>query len=350
MSYQKSKTKICPICGKEFYYKHINNKCCSRECGMKTRKGKSALKKQDYPCVICGKIKKLTPYKASKVKHIHCSIECRNIGCSERMSGKGNPMYGKTHTPEVKKKLAKLAMGRFNGNTKAGKREDIDHHFRSSWEANYARLLNSKGIKWEYEPKTFYFEGIKRGSTSYTPDFYLPETDKWKEIKGWMTKKSKTKLKRFKKYYPEEEKKLELIDKHKWKEIDKEYNNIIPNWECMIDKEQTRKNALKYKYKKDFEKKEEIIEEAINMLESQGWCIVGFVYSKIYDLFAVHKTQGVLLLKVSHNNKKYDTPFLDFAKKYCREKIILKQMIKIDKNGWKIIDYNKKLKESENNG
>lgn len=110
-----------------------------------------------------------------------------------------------------------------------GKREDLDQFFRSSWEANVARYYNFIGVKWQYEIKEFMFP-VKRGCISYKPDFYLPELDKWVEVKGYMDSKSKTKLNRFQKYYPEEFKKLILIDEEIYKEIAK-HKKIIPNWE-----------------------------------------------------------------------------------------------------------------------
>ena len=115
--------------------------------------------------------------------------------------------------------------------TRSGKRKDLnDVFFRSSWEANVARYYNLNGIKWQFEPKTFIFEKIKKGCISYTPDFYLPELDKWVEVKGWMDDKSKTKLKRFEKYFPEEFSKLEMITQKEYKEISKS-KHLIENWE-----------------------------------------------------------------------------------------------------------------------
>lgn len=115
--------------------------------------------------------------------------------------------------------------------TKGGKREDLNNtFFRSAWEANIARYFNFVGIKWQFEPKTFIFDTIRKGSVSYTPDFYLPEEDRWVEVKGWMDQKSITKLKRFKKYYPEEYSKLEIIGAEEYKAYQK-YARLIPNWE-----------------------------------------------------------------------------------------------------------------------
>jgi len=102
---------------------------------------------------------------------------------------------------------------------KGGKREDLDNvYFRSSTEANQARYFKFLKIKFQYEQKTFLFPGIRKGTVSYTPDFYLPSEDRWVEVKGFMDPKSKTKLKRFKKYYPDEFKKLTIIIRDPWSE------------------------------------------------------------------------------------------------------------------------------------
>lgn len=121
---------------------------------------------------------------------------------------------------------------------KMGKREDLNGLFvRSSWEANYARYLNwLKSIgeidDWEYEADCFVFEAIKRGTRSYTPDFKIYNTDDtiiYHEVKGWMDSKSKTKLKRMAKYYPEVE--IVLIDEDAYRAIEKDVRMFIPNWE-----------------------------------------------------------------------------------------------------------------------
>jgi hypothetical protein len=94
--------------------------------------------------------------------------------------------------------------------TKTGYRKDIDLNVRSNWEANFVRILNAYKIKYEFEPTVFSFP-IKRGVKGYTPDFYLPLTEEWVEIKGYLDPKSKTKIKRFKRYYPKEFDKLTCI-------------------------------------------------------------------------------------------------------------------------------------------
>ena len=94
--------------------------------------------------------------------------------------------------------------------TKTGYRKDIDLNVRSNWEANFVRVLNAYKIKFEFEPTVFSFP-IKRGVKGYTPDFYLTATDEWVEMKGYLDSKSKTKIKRFKRYYPKEFKNFTCI-------------------------------------------------------------------------------------------------------------------------------------------
>lgn len=121
---------------------------------------------------------------------------------------------------------------------KRGKRPDLDNiFFRSAWEANFARYLNflkERGqIKdWKYEPKTFLFEGVTRGVISYLPDFLVienNESETYYEVKGWMTSRSKSALKRMSKFYPEI--KIIIVDKSAYKEIENKIWRLIPNWE-----------------------------------------------------------------------------------------------------------------------
>ena len=122
---------------------------------------------------------------------------------------------------------------------KSGKRPDLnDQFFRSSWEANFARYLNflkktSNIYKWEYEPDTFWFEGIKRGTRSYLPDFKVWDRENsepyYYELKGWMDKKSATQLKRMAKYYPAV--KIVLIEKRQYESIRLKLSRAIPQWE-----------------------------------------------------------------------------------------------------------------------
>lgn len=111
------------------------------------------------------------------------------------------------------------------------------YYLRSKWESNYARYLqwlqdNKNILSWDHEPKTFWFEEIKRGVRSYLPDFLITNLDGskyWVEVKGYMDAKSLTKIKRFRKYYPNET--LEIVDKTWFAKNSKKFSGFIQNWE-----------------------------------------------------------------------------------------------------------------------
>lgn len=120
---------------------------------------------------------------------------------------------------------------------RGGRRSDLgDQYFRSSWEANYARYLTfleklGEIDRWEYEPDTFEFHGIKRGTRFYTPDFKVWEDGEFEyfEIKGYMDAKSRTKLKRMGKYHPDV--KINLIGADEYRALARDVEPLIPGWE-----------------------------------------------------------------------------------------------------------------------
>jgi len=125
------------------------------------------------------------------------------------------------------------------------------YFFKSSWEVVYARYLQylveiKKIVSWTYEPKTFWFEKIKRGTRSYTPDFFVTNMDgstEYHEVKGWYDNRSKTKIKRMGLYYPDI--KVILVLKNTYKPIEKDsalYPKAIVIKESNDTKKQKSKN------------------------------------------------------------------------------------------------------------
>src|SRR3990167_2032527 len=94
--------------------------------------------------------------------------------------------------------------------TNIGKREDLGIFVRSNWEANFLRYLKLSNIQYQYESKVFMFPGVKYGTVSYCPDVRLQDGT-WIEIKGFCDRKSKTQIRRFKKYFPEEFARLKVV-------------------------------------------------------------------------------------------------------------------------------------------
>jgi len=120
--------------------------------------------------------------------------------------------------------------------SKGGFREDIGIYVRSSWEHNYALYLNwlkdnGKIKAWSYETETFPFP-IKRGAIDYKPDFKVEYADghiEFHEVKGYMDKTSRTKLKRMAKYYPDI--KVRLIDAAVMRDLNALFRKTLAHWE-----------------------------------------------------------------------------------------------------------------------
>jgi hypothetical protein len=112
---------------------------------------------------------------------------------SIRNSGENNPFYGMTHSENTleiirnssKKNVRKGNESNFYGKKywpKRGKELIYDNvRFRSNWELLTAKYFDTNNIKWQYEPKVF----ILNEEITYTPDFYLPDSNKWIEVKGY---------------------------------------------------------------------------------------------------------------------------------------------------------------------
>lgn len=123
-----------------------------------------------------------------------------------------------------------------------------DIKFRSKAEANYAAYLEwlvsiGEVAHWDYEPETFWFDpataekynlpgkGVRRGVTSYRPDFRVRPTSKaiqYHEVKGYLDARSRVALKRMAKYYPEE--KVVVIDSKQMAALERQVGGIVPGW------------------------------------------------------------------------------------------------------------------------
>ena len=135
-------------------------------------KGKIIVPRLIKVCLTCGEEFSTQRWQ----NHKYCSVPCaiKNIG-ARRTSPKA-------------------------ARAKAGVRPDISStiYFYSRWEANFARVLNLLRTKWEFQHKTF-----DLGFQNYTPDFYLPESDTYVEIKNFLSDYSSRRHNGFKKLYPE---------------------------------------------------------------------------------------------------------------------------------------------------
>lgn len=135
-------------------------------------------------------------------------------------------------------------------NTRTGYREHLGFSVRSSWENNFCLYLAHKKIRYEYEPKSFYFPE-KTGAQSFLPDYLMTVRGKevWCEVKGWIRSKDITKMKRLKKHHPDVFSKMTYVVEKPgckadisykqiglkpfvyYNEIQDQFGHLLKNWE-----------------------------------------------------------------------------------------------------------------------
>lgn len=153
------------------------------------------------------------------------------IKISQTQIGKISPMKNKHHTEESKQKNREKHLGKEPWN------KGLSHHLsedsinkmskshiglppnkgcgtskgayydsplqciiwlRSSYEIAYAKYLDKNHILWMYEMKTFELSD----EMTYTPDFFLPQFEKFIDTKGYMRPEAQIKINKFKEEYP----------------------------------------------------------------------------------------------------------------------------------------------------
>lgn len=116
-----------------------------------------------------------------------------------------------------------------NSRAAGGLREDLGLAFKSSWEANVARILNYKSVKWKYEVLN---HGFLVETGYYIPDFTVYQESKSRtiiEVKGLWDMQSVKKMCSFRNNYPDE--KLIIIDQDFYSLLEEKFKLTIENWE-----------------------------------------------------------------------------------------------------------------------
>jgi len=132
-----------------------------------------------------GRIASLETIEKLRISHLgKKQSEETKLKRSVNMRGNKNPMFGK---------VPKFTGKRFYYNSPL----QGEVCFRSSYELAYVKYLDANKILWYYEIETF-----DLGDSTYTPDFFLPATEQFIEIKGYMRKKSQEKINKFLDQYP----------------------------------------------------------------------------------------------------------------------------------------------------
>lgn len=197
--------------------------------GDKTR-GKKMWTEKPHPRGMAGKTHsdetKAIAASTSRARWAGMTEDERTNLVDKQLRGKV-AKYG-TIAPNVQRGSWKAAWREIGGQRK---------YFRSRWEANYARYLEWLKLRgdiadWKHEPETFWFDGIKRGTRSYLPDFRVENNDgsiDFHEVKGWEDARSKTIFKRMAKYHPEQ--RLIVIRSKEYNQIERTLSRLIEGWE-----------------------------------------------------------------------------------------------------------------------
>jgi len=236
----------CRNCGKEYKKNKkfsstqwSQSKYCSLKCAGEANKIKDGMTKGERHRRKKGMLKKSTPEWVERIKAT-TKDAMQKPDIRFKMKKPRGAM-----SIEAKIIRSNALIGKMPKNLTAGnsaypnvQRGDYENskgsmYFRSKWEANYALyldfLVKQGQIKdWEYESDMFVFESILFGTRSYRPDFKIFNNDgtfEYHEVKGYMDGRSKTKLKRMAKYYPEV--KLILIDGDYYRTLYKQVSKLL---------------------------------------------------------------------------------------------------------------------------
>ena len=238
-AYEKS-PKICPICCNVIPYKKRHQKTCSPECGNVLRTNNSINTKNlneynnEYICKYCGRIckngnslrnherlckenpdRQIMTYnnfenynknyngtrcykkRVAWNKGLTKETDNRVLKYSESFkksleSGKYTPKRTK-HTEEYKERLRLLQKETNYGHKHFVKEKHISwngYEFtsRSSYEIDYANMLDEQKIDYKYEVlRIKYYDTYLKIERTSIPDFYLPDSNTITEVKSSYT-------------------------------------------------------------------------------------------------------------------------------------------------------------------
>lgn len=117
--------------------------------------------------------------------------------------GRKGSFFGRHHSPETKEKLSRIQSFLIEEKGHGGfldvkyykisNIEGVEYSVRGTWELELAKHLNARKILWERKHYLSYIDD-KGSNKTYVPDFYLPETKEYWEVKGYFSPKDKHKL------------------------------------------------------------------------------------------------------------------------------------------------------------
>lgn len=253
----------CEKCGKEHDGSYGSGRFCSSNCRRAFNLSKASkenrqkhllklhnLRRSSYGTWKCSHCDFIGETRVKLQNHLHekhpqfCKHGAWNKGltketnaslkkCSETIkqklaNGEIIPTWtGKKHSEETKQKISNTQSKNVATGKILGHRKDVEFYscknlndeeflVRGTWELNVAEKLNSQNILWIRDQKIEY-QDLNGNKHTYTPDFYLPQTDEYIEVKGLFPESDKQKMDLVKEQHPE--KRIYFICKKNYKQF-----------------------------------------------------------------------------------------------------------------------------------
>lgn len=177
--------RTCPTCGKSFVIPcgRPTQKCCSSECAKKLSRDREKLKWMGH--VPKKRIRRNVSVPKNWIKG-QCFDESAEMIRREKIRVSIQKRYESGWMPKAgrcrKIKYTSTICG--------------DVLLDGKWELDVAKWLDANNIQWKRNVIRFpYFDGDKL--RHYTPDFYIADSDRYLEVKGYETELDRTKWKQF---------------------------------------------------------------------------------------------------------------------------------------------------------
>ena len=197
-------SKFCDMgCGQESKFFHKTGKayCCKlgAKCPIKVekdrekKKGINPWEGKEHPKGMLGK----SSYSKGLTKENSEGLAKLSLSVRKSYLLYGDQRKKKHHTQESKDKISKLMKNRYASGWESspGRVKKYKHispiageiYVDATWELSFAQLLDRVNIPWNRNKKRFNYINLKSKKATYQPDFFIPNWNKYIEVKGYKT-------------------------------------------------------------------------------------------------------------------------------------------------------------------